>query len=217
VIKEKKENNRIKFLFQHLEAYEKFVQSKLLDNMCVYHISDDSEFITSDNPIIIRPFADPSKPDFDYTDYHNQLINPFDPKNMIHLPVDNKTLLTILPSTEKPVSGFLQRLDIGIYDVIIYNSDIQKYSECWILGSRVGIEKHIQDQQTYNVENQQNLALMENYKTKVISIKQLLDLIEQHGSASEQVKERIIEMKTNPYILADLNFQKMIHQIEQRN
>lgn len=43
IIKERKEHNRIKFLFQHLQSYEKFVQSKLLDNMAVYHINDDSD------------------------------------------------------------------------------------------------------------------------------------------------------------------------------
>jgi len=217
VIQEKKDHNRIKFLFQHLQSYEKFVQSKLLDNMAVYHIDDDSEFITSDNPVIIRPHADPTKPEFNYTDYYSQVINPFDKTNMIHLPVDNKTILTILPATKESVSELFQRLDIGVYDVIMYNSDIEKYSENWILGSKTGIEKHIQDQQTYNVENGVNLELMEKYKNKVIALKQLVELMELHGSTSDQVKEKIIKMKSNPYISADINFQKMAQQIEQRN
>jgi hypothetical protein len=135
-IKERKEHNRIKFLFQHLVSYEKFVQSKLKDNIAVYYIGDESEFITSDNPVIIRPYADPTQPGFDHEQYYRQNINPFDPSNIIHLPIDRKTILTVLPATGEHPSDYLQRMEIGKVDVLMYNSDIQKYSEDWVLGSK---------------------------------------------------------------------------------
>jgi len=215
LIKEKKENNRVQFLFEHLQNYEKFVQSKLVDNMCVYHISDDSEFITCDNPVIIRPFADPTSESFNYETYYNQEINPFDSTNMIHLPIDGKTILTILPSTELQPYSYLQRLDIGLVDVLMYNSDIQKYSEKWILGSENGVTKHINDQLKYNQVNPENIKMMDDYMDKVVELKRLVELLEKHGSKNEIVLQKIKTMKSKPHICADINFQKLAKQIEE--
>ena len=214
IIKEKRENNRIKFLFEHLQNYEKFVQSKLVDTICVYHISDESEFITCDNPVIIRPFANPTDPQFDYTIYYNQEINPFDSSNMIHLPIDNKTILIILPSTEKQSDGFLQRLDIGLIDVLMYNSDIEKHSETWILGSEKGVVEHLKNQQKYNEINSENLNMINDYKDKVFELIEFSELLQKHGTKSEIIKEKIKIMKSKPHIFSDLNFQRFLKQIE---
>jgi len=214
VIKERKEHNRVKFLYQHLQSYEKFVQSKLKDNMAVYHIVDESEFITSDNPVIIRPFADPTEPNFDYQQYYSQQINPFDPSNMIHLPLDKKTILTILPGTGEHPSDYLQRMEIGKVDVLMYNSDIQKYSENWILGTKEGIENHISDQQTHNVVNEQNIAMVEDYQEKVLLFRDFLGVLEKYGAKSSEVKIKLEELKKKPSIASDVNFQRYKKWIE---
>lgn len=111
IIKEQKENNRIQFLSQHLDSFEKFVKSKVNDTIYVYHIIDDSELITSDNPLIIRPYADPTDKNFDSEKYYNQIINPFDKTNIIHLPLNNKTILTILPNLDAFPDLKIRRLE----------------------------------------------------------------------------------------------------------
>lgn len=215
IIKERRENNRIQFLVEHLESYERLVQSKLMDDISVYHIYDDSEFITSDNPVIIRAQADPTHPDFDEDEYFNQTINPFEKTNMIHLPIDRKTMLTIIPSSEKTtISASLRRMEIGLLDVMIYNSDIERYSEKWILGSKDGIEQHLHIQYEANVESQENAKHVENYKQRTLAFNDLVKLMEKHGVKSEEVKNQIDEMEKHPFISSDPNFRKLVLEIE---
>jgi hypothetical protein len=214
LIKEKKESNRIKFLFQHLISYEKFVQSKLLDTIWVYHVYDETELITCDNPVIIRPNADPTKPNFDFIEYENIEIDPFNPTNIIYLPINNKTLLAILPKIDIKPNEYIRRLEIGKIDVLMYNSDIQKYSEDWILGSKESIENHLKDQLEYNVENEENLKLVNDYQDKVIQLNEMTILMEKHGVKSPIVLDKIEQMKKQKHISEDKNFQNIVKAIE---
>ena len=215
IIKERRENNRIQFLVEHLVSYERLVQSKLMDDISVYHIYDDSEFITSDNPVIIRAQADPTHPDFDEDEYFNQTINPFEKTNMIHLPIDRKTMLTIIPSSERTtISASLRRMEIGLLDVMIYNSDIERNSEKWILGSKDGIEQHLHVQYEANVESPENTIQVENYKQRTLAFNVLVKLMEKHGIKSVEVKNQIDEMEKHPFTSSDPNFRKLVLEIE---
>lgn len=210
IIKEKKENNRIKFLFQHLESYQKFVECKLLDNMAVYHINDDSEFITSDNPVIIRPFPAFYDKKLSYENYHNEPINPFRQSNMIHLPMDSKTILTLIPT--KKTSNLFQRLYIGNFDVLQYNLDIEENSEMWILGSENGISKHLKEKNKLNSKEYKKQA--EEYTEKVDELKNLTNLMEKYGYKHELVKDKVIELEKKPFIFSDINFQKICRKVK---
>ncbi|TSJ41489.1 DUF4238 domain-containing protein [Fluviicola chungangensis] len=213
IIKERKEHNRIRFLIQHLQDYENLVQSKLMDDISVYHIVDDSEFITSDNPVIIRAFVDPTSPDYDEEEYFKKEINPFEKTNMIHLPLDRKTMLTIIPRADNNVSSLFRRMDIEILDVLMYNSDIEKNAESWILGSKNGIEKHIEDQRSFNVETPENLERVRNYKEKALAFSELKTLMEKKGLRSAEVKEKVAEMNSIHHISSDRNFQKILQTV----
>lgn len=216
IIKERKENNRIQFLSQHLEFYERLVKSKMTDNLAVYHINDDSEFITSDNPVIIRPYADISDPNFDDSKYDSKNVNPFDSLNMIHLPVDSKTILTILPSIAGNSSILFQRMEIGIVDVLVYNSNIETNAEMWILGSNTGLLNHSVNQIKYNDESDpSNLKMVEDYKNKTLALIELQKLMSTKGVKSKEVKDMISELQTKPYITEDVNFKNMVKMIDQ--
>lgn len=216
LVKVKKEKNRIKFLYQHLELYQKLIQSKLLETIWVYHINDDSELITGDNPVIIRPYANPTDPNFDFIEYENQEIDPFDPKNIIYLPINNKTLLAILPKIDNKPTEIIRRLEIGKIDALMYNSDIEKYSENWILGSKESLENHIKDQLEFKVESEQNLKLVDNYQDKVIELHEMTILMEKHGVTSKIVYDKIQEMKKKKHVAEDKNFQKIVKIIEKK-
>lgn len=216
IIKERKEHNRIKFLSQHLEFYERLIKSKVADNLAVYHINDNSEFITSDNPVIIRPYADITDPNFDSKEYYNRPLNPFDSLNMIHLPVDSKTILTILPSIAGNSPSMFQRMEIGIIDVIVYNSDIERNSEMWILGSKSGLKSHTQDQIKFNDEkNPKNLRMVEEYKDKSLAMTEFYKVMEKYGVRSKQVKNKIIELQSKPHIAEDYNFKSIVKRINE--
>lgn len=79
--------------------------------------------------------------------------------------IDRKTMLTIIPSSERTtISTSQRRIEIGLLDTMIYNSDIEQNSEKWILGSRNGIEQHLHIQYEANIESPENAKQIENDK-----------------------------------------------------
>lgn len=217
IIKEKREHNRIKFLTQHLDAYEKFVKSKVRDVIYVYHIIDESELITSDNPVIIRAYADPTDKNFDANKHYNQVINPFDKTNTIHLPLDNKTILTILPNLDAFPDLKIKRLEKLKIDTIMYNNDIERYSERWILGKPGSIEKHIKDQAEFNEKNTEALSAVDAYMEKTIQMKELTELIEKNGVKNVDVLAKTKFMQTLESVKNDPNFGKILETINIAN
>lgn len=217
IIKEQRENNRIKFLSQHLDAYEKFVKSKIKDVIYVYHIIDESELITSDNPVIIRPYADPTDKNFDAEKHYNQVINPFDKTNTIHLPLNNKTILTILPNLDAFPDLKIKRLEKLQIDTVMYNHDIERYSERWILGKPGSIEKHIKDQAEFNEKNPEAVSAVAAYIEKTIQIKELTELIEKNGVKNEDVRAKAKYMETLESVKNDPNFGKILKTINNAN
>lgn len=217
IIKEQKENNRIKFLSQHLDSFEKFVKSKVKDTIYVYHIIDDSELITSDNPVIIRPYADPTDKNFDAEKYYNQIINPFDKTNTIHLTLDNKTILTILPNLDVYPDLKIRRLEKLKIDTILYNNDIERYSEMWILGMPGSIENHLRDQEEFSKETPEAVSAVNAYIEKTIQLKELTELIEKKGVRDIDVLAKAKHMETLESVKNDPNFEKILNIINDAN
>ncbi len=213
IIKERKENNRILFLSEHLRAYEKLVQQKLMDGICVYKIIDDSEFITSDNPLVMRPYMNPLDPNFDY-EILNKPINPFALGNMMHLPLDRKHILTIMPSAEPSIVNTIQRLEIDGIHSLLYNFDVENFSDDWLLGSEHGIEQHHLNQKSNNEETPENIKKIEDFQEMVTENFKLMRLMEQYGVGHEKTLAKLNEMKKNPKVVADPNFKKLVEGIE---
>ena len=211
IIKEKKENNRISFLVEHLQAYEKFVSCKLLDQINVYKIVDESELITCDNPVIISPFSDPTAKNYSYED--NLLKNPFDSNNYVHLPLDSKHMLSIMPKLAGSSVGEIRRQKIETINTIMYNSDIEKNCEDWIIGSETGLCSHISDQVKYNEETPENIKMFDDFKEKVIGLREFTDLLEMHGIHNELVKNKIKQMESNPIYKDDHAFKYILKNI----
>lgn len=216
IIKERKENNRIKFLSQHLIDYGSFVKNKLKDGISVYHIIDDSEYITSDNPVIIRPYIQPTE-EFIPENYNDEEINPFDKKNTIHVPINSKTLLTILPNLDDYPDLKIRRLDKTKFDTVMYNHDVERYSEKWILGENSNILNHIKDQIDFAKSTPENEAMLADYKEKTIELYELFNLIKLHGVRNEKVVEKANYMKTLKSVQDDSNFLSMFKDIEAAN
>lgn len=201
-IKKIKEQNRISFLFGHLEIYEKFVMYKLKDGIGVNKLVDDSLFITSDNPVIIR-------------DGYN-LKNIFDPKNIIHLPLNEKYLLTLTPKSEPSLEGTFHRIEGTLWDSLTVNSDIEKYSENWILGSKKSLEKHLDDQIKYNEETPENLKKVDEFKEKALKLNSFINIAEKYGLSHPKTIAEIEKLKDNPLINDDPNFVNMLKEIREK-
>lgn len=212
-IKAAKEENRIRFLSGHMIAYEKLVAAKLKDKITVYHIVDDSEFVISDNPVIIRPYVDVTAPGFDVEEYLSRTVDPFDPLNMIHLPIDAKTILTILPADGEEAYDQLHRMEITQVDTLMYNSDQENNAERWIMGSEAGVAAHFENMERYNEDTPENHKMIEDYQKRTIERSELLQLMEQFGARSEQVKQKVKEMKEKEYNSSDPNFKSLVDRL----
>lgn len=217
IIKEQKANNRIKFLDQHLDDYEKLIKSKIKDVLYVYHLIDESQFITSDNPVIIRAYADPTDKNFDAKKHYSQVVNPFDKTNTIHLPLDNKTILTILPNLDQYPDLKIRRLEKLQVDTVIYNSDIERYSEKWILGKPGSIENHLKEQFEFNKPTPENLSALSDYIEKTLQLKELTVLIEKNGLKNVEVLRKVKHMETLKSVNDDPNFERILKTINKAN
>lgn len=97
----------------------------------------ENEYITSDNPVIA------SNRNQDY-------LMPFDPENILRLPLDNKHLLSLLPHGEKDTINKLFRHsnDAKYEEVekIIFNHMQQGKSQRFLLGSKTGLINFIDSQ-----------------------------------------------------------------------
>ncbi|RYX87599.1 DUF4238 domain-containing protein [bacterium] len=80
-------DNKLTFLQQHLQDLHEFVDLKMNAGLSIIKITGDIELITSDNPVEIHSI-------------NKNPFNPFDPTNIIQLPIDNRHYLIIYPNTE---------------------------------------------------------------------------------------------------------------------
>ncbi len=156
--------NKLILLQQHLEILNDFVNYKYMDGISINKIVDGSEFITSDNPVIISRID-------------GVISNLFDPENMIHIPIDNKYLLSIHPKNDTKLVNQLMRINGELMSVLIHNRLSEQNSERWIIGSEKSILAHKRDQEQYGKNTPENWKMVEDLEKKqncLLSIKKLL-------------------------------------------
>lgn len=214
IIKATKEQNRVLFLSQHLEAFKRFIEAKILNTIYVYEVIDQSELITSDNPVIIRPLVDPTSPSYNEKEYFERPINPFDPLNFIHLPIDNKHLLTIMPDEKDGVINQIQRQKISFPDVLLYNNDMERFSESWLIGTKKGLSAHIDDQDKYVDENEESVNLFEFMKSRALLMLDFTNTLEKNGITSKEFKNKVHELFNNEVVRSDPGFFELVKSIK---
>ena len=123
---------RIPMILTQLKTALKLIEAKQFDNINVLKINDNSEFITSDNPVIAR-------------NTNNTTIIPFGIDNAYYLPISNKYLLSIFPKEDLPVNTKIMRMEISKEQVADLNSSQLFYSDKFIIGSKNGIIETIEN------------------------------------------------------------------------
>lgn len=109
--------SRIPFILTQLKVALKLIEAKQYDNINVFKIIDENEFITSDNPVLPM-------------NINRQRTIPFDIDNAYYLPISNKYLLSIFPrEADIPVLNKIIRLIAvrkqveGFNKLQLFNSD----------------------------------------------------------------------------------------------
>jgi hypothetical protein len=149
-----KETNRIDYIKTQLALLNQFIQFKALDGLVVIELVGEQEFITSDNPVEIR-------------NSFGIGFNLFDTKNSIYIPLDPKHALFIAPKLENSILNqvFYQR--DNFFHHITLNHCVFENAERWILGTKMGIEKFLKDEEEYSMPADYNHPVLVKLNTKL--------------------------------------------------
>jgi len=190
--------HKLKFLREHLDAWRKFVEFKINAGLTVYHIYEDLELITSDNPVRMHSVA-------------GNRFSVFDPTNIISVPLDNKHFLIIFPNTESAMHDRIFREERDKWFGLTSNLEVDRNSEDWIIGKPKSIHAHIADQKKYGEHNTENLQAVEDMKEKAFDVKDLFFIIEKAGTlANQKVADKVKELRKKRIHRDDPEMQKMV-------
>lgn len=124
---------QIPLIITQLKVALKLIEAKQFDCINVYKIADDSEFITSDNPVLA-------------INMHKMRTMHFDIENAYYLPISSKYLIAIFPKEELPSQNKIIRLMINKEWVESFNTMQLFHSDKCIIGSVEAIKKTKENQ-----------------------------------------------------------------------
>jgi hypothetical protein len=119
---------RIPLIITQLKVALKLIEAKHFDCINVYKIADESEFITSDNPVLA-------------INMQKMRTKHFDVENAYYLPISNKYLIAIFPKEELPSQNKIIRLMINKEWVESFNTMQLFQSDKCVIGSVEAIKK----------------------------------------------------------------------------
>lgn len=124
---------RIPLIITQIKVALKLIEAGQFDFINVYKIIDDSEFITSDNPVLA-------------INMHKMRTMHFDIENAYYLPVSNKHLIAIFPKDESPSHNKIIRLMINKEWVESFNTMQLFHCDKCIIGSPEAIKNTLENQ-----------------------------------------------------------------------
>ncbi|GJM29157.1 MAG: hypothetical protein DHS20C17_17920 [Cyclobacteriaceae bacterium] len=136
IIKEFMLENRPTQVLIQLEAALKLIEiRRTRDGINIIKLDDgESEFITSDNPV----------------SYYRLGVNeimPFDPENILSLPLDNKHLLMLMPHNDSESTNFVIRSNytggMCVHQKLVSNYTQWENAERFILGTNTGLRSYL--------------------------------------------------------------------------
>lgn len=171
VQREFRDKNKEMQVLTQLEVALKLINIRKFDGILVSKLSPDNQLITSDNPVILTNIA-------------LGRIVPFDPENMIGLPLDSRYLLTIMPHSQSDGSHKITRLNhvgsISFAKMVSNNSAQFSSSYKYILGSKRGLSEFVANKELYEK------PVTEEQKKSIIEITERInELLKNFNIASE--------------------------------
>lgn len=151
-------------IFQ-LEVAIKLINIRRYDDIIVDKLSDENQFFTSDNPVIMENIQDGT-------------ISPLDPENMIRLPLDTKHILTIMPHSKSDNAHFIFRSKHtgGRSIMKMFANNYSQLASChkYILGTKKGLNDYISKIEDYEKSIDEELITeLSEIHERVIKIAQL--------------------------------------------
>jgi len=190
------------FLSQHIKLFNDFVEYKKNDGIGISKIEDDSEYITSDNPVIIRNPSGTAK-------------NIFALSNVIMLPINKKYLITIIPKAEQSMAGKFLRISASFDDVVGVNDDIERNSEKWIIGSKDGIHNHLEKVNKINTDFKEGSEFAKRLIQKRELLKPLDAILSSNGGViNQEFISKILELSKAEIMKDDVNMVRYLKELK---
>jgi len=136
LIKEYISNNKSHQVISQLNIALKLVAARLKsDNVYIFKLEEgDQEFVTSDNPVILQHQS-------------NEQIFPFDPSNIMKLPLDTKHYLMLMPNNDKANLNRIVRYNakggFSRREELISNTEQLQGADEYILGSTSSLTRYL--------------------------------------------------------------------------
>jgi hypothetical protein len=137
LLQEHKVENRPGQVITQLEVALKLIQVRIQsDNIFISKlVDDDCEFITSDNPVVLQNIK-------------GGHIAPFDPSNIMKLPLDKKHMLFLMPDADEEARQLIVRHNVsGLFcktEKLISNAEQFQKADRFILGDDSSLNSYLQ-------------------------------------------------------------------------
>jgi len=163
--------NKVKFLEDHLEQWQSFVNHKMKCAIEVIQVPDEVHLISSDNPVLILgPDSSPNIQDI------------FNPNNIIEVAIDPKRYLIVYPNAV-PEDEYTQirRGKRDKYFAAGVNLRTQEVSDGRILGYPGDVQKHFESQKKLGEYSEENLKYFVTFEKQTILLNDLLNTLMKSG------------------------------------
>lgn len=195
--------NKIIFLTEHIQVLDSLVKYMRVDGLGFNMIIDDSEYITSDNPVIIRNYKT------------GQFHNLFDPDNIIYLPIDHKSMLTITPKNMGKLENRVLRVLVTQDNAITKNHDIEANSEKWIIGSQDSVKNHLDDQAARNAWTPENLKWLDDARKKAELMNEVDEMLRKSGEViNAEIAAKMRELAQHELLKDDPQMKKSLESLK---
>lgn len=123
-----------------MEVAFKLINIRKFDGILLSKLSPENQLITSDNPVVL-------------SNINPGHIAPFDPENMIRLPLDSSHILTIMPHSHSDGSHRISRTKenagMSTAKMVANNSSQLESSFKYILGTKSALSNFIEKLEEY--------------------------------------------------------------------
>ena len=138
--KEFRERKKELHVLMQLEVAFKLIDIRKFDGILISKLMPENQLITSDNPVIL-------------SNLEPGIIAPFDPENMIKLPIDTNHILTIMPHSQSTGEHRISRVNhtdsMSAGKMIVNNYSQYSSSFKYIFGTKKGISDFISKKTDY--------------------------------------------------------------------
>lgn len=166
---------KTKRLEAHLEKFKKLYEQKKSNGICINKAVGDWDFISGDNPVIIRS-------------PNGQFVDVFSAENIVHVPFTPKFCITIMPDTDTKEVPTFTRYDYPNHHIMTINYDIEEHHEQYIFGSEQALKDYVNESPIYKAPVTDDDPRVLGLKNTLEGLIHFTKVLETYGPRSEVSK-----------------------------